>query len=251
MEHILLLGGTTEASQMAACLAKAGRRAVFSYAGRTKRPVLQPLPMRQGGFGGVAGLVDYITSKKITHVIDATHPFAAQMSAHAVAACHETGARLCALQRPVWQAGPEDRWQPVADIAAAVAALPEQGARVFLAIGKQTLDPFVAKAHNFYLLRLVDPPVADLPLPYAQAVIARGPFDVDGDLALMRAHNITHVVAKNAGGRGAVAKLKAARNLKLPVILIERPQVPDRQIFDTVADVMEWLATDHVTERGV
>ncbi|AZV77383.1 cobalt-precorrin-6A reductase [Parasedimentitalea marina] len=243
MTRILLLGGTTEASALARVLAGAGRDAVFSYAGRTARPVPQPLPQRQGGFGGVAGLVAYLRAEGISHVVDATHPFAAQMSTHAVAACAEAGVDLCALERPPWQAGAGDDWSMVADMAAAVAALPEQGARVFLAIGKQNLDGFAAKPGNHYLLRLVDAPEAALPLLDATVVLARGPFDAAADTALLQDHHISHIVSKNAGGVGAEAKLIAARALGLPIIMIDRPQVPERHILRSIDEVMAWL--DH------
>ncbi len=255
MTRILLLGGTTEASRLARALADAGMDAVFSYAGRTEAPVAQPLPMRIGGFGGVAGLVDYLTRESISHVVDATHPFAAQMSRNAIGACAATGTPLLTLERPAWRAGPGDDWQSVADIEAAVAALPDAPARVFLAIGKQTLAPFAAKPQHHYLLRLVDPPEAALPLPQASVVIARGPFDVETDQALLRAHAITHIVAKNAGGAGAEAKLIAARALHLPVILIDRPTLPTRKVVATVPEVMAWVChpvTEGLkTDRGV
>ncbi|MEZ5886933.1 MAG: cobalt-precorrin-6A reductase [Paracoccaceae bacterium] len=241
MTRLLILGGTTEASALARTVAGAGIPAVFSYAGRTGAPVGQPLATRIGGFGGVEGLIAYLRGEAITHVIDATHPFAAQMSRNAVEACARTGIPLCALERPAWVAGPGDDWRHVPDIPAAVDALPEDPARVFLAIGKQNLIPFSAKPRHHYLLRLVDPPDGPLPLPDAQAVIARGPFTEAGDLALMRGHRITHVVAKNAGGAGAEAKLKAARTLGLPVILVDRPAVPDRTVRATVGGVMGWL----------
>jgi precorrin-6A/cobalt-precorrin-6A reductase len=237
MTRILVLGGTTEASQMAKALASAGIAAVFSYAGRTEAPVAQPLPVRIGGFGGVAGLVAYLQAERISHVIDATHPFAAQMSRNAVAACGQVGVALTALERAPWAAQAGDLWTHVADIAGAVAALPDEAARVFLAIGKQNLTAFGAKPQHHYLLRLVDPPAA-LPLPDAEAIIARGPFDAAQDEALLRVHRISHIVAKNAGGAGAEAKLIAARALGLPVILIERPLVPARDTVATVAAVM-------------
>lgn len=250
MTRILLLGGTTEASRLARTLSDARMDAVFSYAGRTEAPVAQPLPTRIGGFGGVAGLGDYLKREGITHVVDATHPFAAQMSRNAVEACALTGTPLIVLERAAWTAGPGDDWQSVPDIDAAVDALPDAPARVFLAIGKQMLTPFAAKPQHHYLLRLVDPPENPLPLPKTSVVIARGPFGVETDAALMRAHAITHVVAKNAGGAGAEAKLVAARALHLPVILIDRPALPPRKVVATVADVMGWCA--HVkTERGV
>ncbi len=215
---------------------------MFSYAGRTARPALQPLPSRLGGFGGVAGLVAYLRQEGITHVVDATHPFAAQMTNNAVAACAEVGVALVGLQRPEWQAGAGDRWCHVTDMDAAVAALPDHGARVFLAIGKQNLDTFAVKPSNHYLLRLVDPPDGALRLPDTTVIIARGPFEAAGDQALMSDHAITHIVAKNAGGTGAEAKLSAARALGLPVIMIDRPKVSDRPICASVAEVMAWLA---------
>lgn len=242
MTRVLLLGGTTEASQLARALAGAGVDAVFSYAGRTESPVSQPLPTRIGGFGGVEGLVEYLGRERITHIVDATHPFAAGMSRNAIAAALQTGTPLCGLERPGWSAGPGDDWHHVADIDAAVDALPMRPARVFLAIGKQNLRPFAAKPHHHYLLRLVDPPEDVLPLPDACAVIARGPFTAEGDLALLRQHGITHVVAKNAGGSGAEAKLKAARILGIPVILIDRPVLPARTLFASTEAVMDWLA---------
>ena len=250
MTRILLLGGTTEASRLARALCDAGLEAVFSYAGRTDAPVAQPLPVRVGGFGGAEGLAAYLRGEGISHVVDATHPFAAQMSRNAIAACKETGIPLIALERPAWTPGPGDAWQAVADIPSAVAALPQAPARVFLAIGKQTLAPFAAKPQHHYLLRLVDPPETTLPLPEASVMIARGPFDVEADTALMRAHSITHVVAKNAGGAGAAAKLIAARALRLPVILIDRPALPPRKVVATDQEVMDWLG--HAgTDRGV
>lgn len=239
--RVLLLGGATEAARMARALAEAGVDAVYSYAGRTEAPVAQPLPVRVGGFGGVAGLVAYLKAEGITHLIDATHPFAAQMSRNAVEACAATGTPLIALEREPWQAAEGDRWTHVPDLSGAVAALGQVPRRVFLAIGRQTLDAFAGAPQHHYLLRLVDPPTEPLPLPQAQAVIARGPFTVEGDRALLTDHRIEVIVAKNAGGAGAEAKLVAARELGLPVILIDRPWVPERPVARTVADVMAWL----------
>ncbi len=226
---------------MARTLAEAGVDAVYSYAGRTDAPVAPPLPVRVGGFGGVAGLAAYLKAEGISHVIDATHPFAAQMRRNAVDACADAGVPLIALEREPWQAGAGDRWTHVPDLAAAVTALGEAPRRVFLAIGRQNLGAFAGAPQHHYLLRLVDPPTDPLPLPRAEAVIARGPFDVAGDLALLKDHRIEVIVAKNAGGAGAEAKLIAARELKLPVVLIDRPQAPMRRVARTVAEVMAWL----------
>ncbi len=252
MPRLLVLGGTSEASALARALSDRGIDAVFSYAGRTAKPVAQPLPTRVGGFGGVAGLVQYLQTENIRAVIDATHPFAAQMSHNAVAACVQTGTPLTAFQRPAWTPGPQDRWHNVADINAAVAALPRDPARVFLAIGKQNLDAFAAQPQHMYLLRLVDAPQTPLPLPHTQVEIARGPFDVAGDTALLRQHKIQLIIAKNAGGTGAQAKLQAARDLRLEVIMIDRPAVPPRQILARLDDVLAWVAhTAPSARRGV
>lgn len=249
--RVLLLGGTSEASQMAKALSQAAVNSVFSYAGRTNAPVPQPLPTRIGGFGGVAGLVAYLRREAITHVIDATHPFAAGMSRNAFAACTQTDTPLIRLERPAWQAQSGDNWTHVPTLEAAATALPDADARVFLAIGKQQIGLFAAKPQHHYLLRLVDPPERDLPLPKTSVVLARGPFDVAQDLALLRHHDITHIVAKNAGGRGAEAKLTAARQLGLPVILVERPALPGQNIAADIGAVMTWLDHDQVALRGV
>lgn len=244
-----MLGGTTEATLLARLLAEAGVDAIFSYAGRTDKPKAQPLPTRVGGFGGVAGLVDYLRVEAITHVVDATHPFAAQMSTNAVHACAEAGMPLVGLERPGWPQGEGDRWTHVREMGGAVAALPSDGARVFLAIGKQHVSDFAGKPANFYLLRLVDPPTGLLPLPNADAVIARGPFDLASDRQLLERHAITHIVAKNSGGSGVRAKLDAARAVGLPVILIDRPHVPPRRVLDRPEAVMAWL--DQSADLGV
>lgn len=245
----LILGGTLDAGRLARALAAAGIAGVYSYAGRTAAPLAQPLPTRVGGFGGVAGLVDYLRREGITHVVDATHPFAAGMSRNAVAAAEIAGVPLIALERAPWMPGPGDRWRSVADMAAAVAALPEVAHRVFLAIGRQHLADFAAQPQHHYLLRLVDAPAGPLPLPDAEAVIDRGPFTLAGDLALLRNRGIDMIVAKNAGGEGARAKLDAARELGLPVIMIERPALPSRRRCESVDEVMAFLG--HAAVLGV
>lgn len=234
------MGGTTEASRLAQALAQAGADAVFSYAGRTDAPVAQPLPTRVGGFGGVAGLQAWLQAERITHVVDATHPFAAQMSSNAVHACAALGLPLLAFERPAWKAQTGDSWQHVADIDAAVQALPSAPGRVFLAIGRQHLAPFLARSEHWYLLRLVDS-MTDLPLEHCQVVQDRGPFSVAGDKALLQIHGITHIVSKNSGGAGAEAKLVAARELGIPVLMIDRPFIPARQTAATVDAVLQWL----------
>ncbi|MGA0616719.1 cobalt-precorrin-6A reductase [Paracoccus sp. KR1-242] len=244
--RILLLGGTTEAGSMARLLAAAGIDAIYSYAGRTSAPVGQPLPMRIGGFGGVEGMAAFLRETAVTHVIDATHPFAAQISRNAVAASALIGSGLIALERPAWVEQPGDHWIDVADFPAAAAALPGDGEGVFLAIGRQNLAPFLAIRQR-WLLRFAE--VAAHPLPGATLIASRGPFTVAGDVQLMRRHDIRHVVTKNAGGSAAQAKLVAARELGLGVVMIRRPDLPPRRLAATPVEVMDWLHGN--ADRGV
>lgn len=227
---------------MAHVLANQGVNAWFSYAGRTRTPKAQPLPTRIGGFGGVDGMVNWLRQQAITHVIDATHPFASGISANALQACAITGVELCSFERPPWQAGSADRWQCVPDITAAVDALPPQPCKVFLAIGRQHIAAFAAREQHQYLLRLVDPPEEALPLPKARWLVDRGPFTTEQDLALLRQQAIDVIVCKNSGGSGAVSKLVAARQLQLPVIMMDRPELNVRKRCHDTAEVLDWLA---------
>ncbi|MFG6178291.1 cobalt-precorrin-6A reductase [Halomonas sp. THAF12] len=258
---VLILGGTTEASALARALAEREIPALFSYAGRVTAPKPQPLPTRVGGFGGVDGLAAFLAAERITHLVDATHPFAERMSRHAVAAAERLGIALLALTRPPWapqhgdggkpgdcgQQG--DRWQRVDSIGAAVSALSGPPQRVLLAIGRMHLAAFAARPEHHYVLRLVDLPVDPPPLPRHTLTVDRGPFTLEGDLALLREHGVERLVCKNAGGAGAAAKLEAARALGLPVVMIDRPALPPRLETHAIDDVLEWLG--HMTDRGV
>lgn len=201
------------------------------------QPAPQPIEHRVGGFGGVEGLTGYLMAGRFTHLIDATHPFAARISANARAAAQAAGVAHLRLTRAPWVAQPGDRWQSVAGEAEAAAALPDAAARVFLAIGKQHLAPFAARPQHHYLLRLVDAPEAP-PLPLCRVEVARGPFDLAGDLALLRDHGTQIIVARNAGGTGARAKIDAARLLGLPVLMIARP--PEAGVHRVEA-ALAWL----------
>ncbi|WP_353475571.1 cobalt-precorrin-6A reductase [Salipiger sp. H15] len=248
--NLLVLGGTLEAARLCRVLAAAGLRGTVSMAGRVANPAAQALPLRIGGFGGVEGLVRHLKAERITHVIDATHPFAARMSANAVAACAEVRVPLIALSRAPWQETAEDHWTRVPDIAGAVAALDGAPRRVMLAVGRMHLPDFAANPQHAYLLRLVDPPQERPEFPEHHVIVDRGPFTLEGDMALMRAHGIELVVSKNSGGEGALAKIAAARALGLPVIMIDRPCVPERTETHDVEGVLRWL--DHVgTDLGV
>lgn len=220
---------------------------MLSYAGRTEHPRAQAIPTRVGGFGGVEGLADYMTRQGVTHLVDATHPFAARISANAIAAAARADIPLLALTRSEWVEGPGDRWTRVADTGRAVGALGPDPARVFLALGRQTIGDFASAPQHFYLLRFVDP--AKPALPDHHLIVDRGPFTLEGERTLLHEHRIAVVVAKNAGGTGARAKLDAARELGLPVVMIDRPFIPPRPQVGSVAAVLDWL--DHGVVRGV
>jgi precorrin-6A/cobalt-precorrin-6A reductase len=251
--RVLILGGTADANRLAAALAGDPHiDAVLSYAGRTQNPLPPAIAWRVGGFGGVAGLVDYLRAENIDRVIDATHPFAAQMSANAIAACDIAGVPLLALERAPWQPVPDDHWTEVDDVTTAAETLGSKARRVFLGIGRQHLHAFVAYPQHAYLVRLVDPPRDALPLPNAEVIVARGPFDRAGDRTMLENFRADIVVARNAGGNAASAKIEAARDLALPVIMIRRPHIPPRRAVETVTDVLRWLGHDHApAERGV
>ena len=219
-------------------------QAVFSYAGVTQSPLAQPLPTRCGGFGGVPGLLRFMAEHGITHVVDATHPFAAQMSRHACEACGIAGVPLLALERAPWQPGSGDQWIEVPDMAAAAQALPVAPARVFLAVGRKQLQAFAGLVQHHYLLRLVDAPApGSLPWPDAtvELEIGRGPFSAAHDLALLQAQGVQWLVAKNAGGEATRGKLDAARALGLPVVMVQRPCLPQRARTEEVGAVLDWL----------
>jgi precorrin-6A/cobalt-precorrin-6A reductase len=250
--RVLILGGTTDANRLAAAIAGDTRLdPILSYAGRTENPKRPPIAWRVGGFGGVDGLVNYLRSEKIARVVDATHPFAAQMSAHAIAACAATNVPLLALERAPWPRTPGDRWIEVDDFAAAAQALGATARRVFLGIGRTQLAPFASHPQHFYLVRLVDRPRAPLPLQ-AEVIVARGPFDLAGDRAMLIEHRIEIVVARDAGGDSASAKIEAARELDLPVVMVRRPFIPEREKVESVTEVLRWLGHDETpAERGV
>lgn len=232
---------------MANRLADQAVPATLSLAGRVTRPKRSPLPQRIGGFGGADGMAQYLRANAITHVVDATHPFAAQMSRNAVAACAQANVPLIALTRPPWTPGKGDRWTHVEDMDAAVAALDRPACCVMLAVGRMHLTRFAGQPQHRYILRLVDEP-DQIPLPDATVIVDRGPFTAQNDLALMRTHGVDLVVSKNAGGTGAAAKLTAARQLGVPVIMIDRPDLPNRTETVDIDDVLRWC---HDTDRGV
>jgi precorrin-6A/cobalt-precorrin-6A reductase len=236
------LGGSAEASDLAKQLAGDSRfSATISLAGRTAAPRAQPLPTRIGGFGGVSGLADYLTGNRVDALVDATHPFAAQMSRNAIEACALTGTPLLALERPAWQAKPGDNWVSTASVPDAVAALGSAPRIVFCGIGRLALADLRAAPQHHYIIRLIDAPAEPIGLPRATMVQARGPFTMEADLELFGQHGVEAVLAKNSGGEATVSKIAAARQLGLPVFMVERPFIPERPTATTVEQAFRWL----------
>ena len=223
--RILILGGTAEARDLAATLIGEGYDVVSSLAGVTKTPLLPRGEVRRGGFGGEEGLLDYLRDGKIDAVVDATHPFAATISRHAHGAAARAGIPYCRLERPEWVPEPGDVWIDAATAADAAARLPT-GASVLLTIGRQTIEPFVARPDLSGLVRMIEEPPHTLPERWT-LVLARPPFSLDGEIRLIVDNRITHLVSKNAGGEDGRAKLKAARETKIPVVMIARPAKPE------------------------
>lgn len=233
--HVLILAGTAEARALAEALAALpGLRVTASLAGVTSAPAPLAGDTRTGGFGGAAGLTAWLGEQRVAALIDATHPFAARIAANAAAACECTGTPRLKLLRPAWQ--PVGDWRAFPDLAATAAALPS-GARPLLTTGRKELAPFAARTDLAPLLRVIEP-VADLP-PHIEQIVARPPFGLEDELALMRRHGATHLVAKNAGGP-ARAKLDAAVRLGLPILVVERPTAPSGPKATTVADAVAW-----------
>jgi precorrin-6A/cobalt-precorrin-6A reductase len=251
---ILILGGTTEARQLAAKLAaRKDLAVVLSLAGRTENPVAQGVPVRSGGFGGAKGLAAFLRDEMIELLIDATHPYAAQISANAAVAARQTGVCAIALRRPAWEPVEGDRWTLVDDARDAVAALGTSPRRIFLALGRQEIAAFEAAPQHAYLIRSVDPVEPPLRVPDATYILARGPFTETDDRALLQAHGIDAIVAKNSGGTATYGKIAAARKLGIDVFLFRRPALPDMPSGAGVDEVAAMVdhAFDPTEKRGV
>jgi precorrin-6A/cobalt-precorrin-6A reductase len=249
MQRVLILGGTTQASTLAAQLASdAGYDAILSLAGRTKNPLLPNPPHRIGGFGGSVGLANYLRTEAIDVLIDATHPFAEQISANAVIAAQETNTPMAIFTRPAWTPGAGDRWRDFPDATSAAPALGEEPRRVFLTIGRQQLAAFEVASQHDYLIRAIDAPDPFPALPHHKLLLARGPFTFEDEQTLMRDASIDILVTKNSGGDATRAKLDAARALGVDVYMISRPRSPDVPTFETLDAVLQFLeCTTHRT----
>jgi precorrin-6A/cobalt-precorrin-6A reductase len=255
LQRVLILGGTTESRQLAAQLTVARSKLdiVLSLAGRTREPIPYPVPLRIGGFGGARGLVDYLRERQINLLIDATHPFAAQMSRHAALAAVETKVPFFALCRPAWQQTEGDRWTDAASVTDAVGKLGKKSRRVFVALGRQELAPLGAAPHHSYLVRSVDPVEPPLDIPDVRYIQGRGPFAVAAERTLLSENKVSVVLAKNSGGDASYAKIAAARDLGVEVVLVRRPPPNSADTVESVAEALLLAAhrLPSVEKRGV
>jgi precorrin-6A/cobalt-precorrin-6A reductase len=240
--RVLILGGTVDASQLAIqASAIPGIEAIVSLAGRTRQPAKINVETRIGGFGGTEGLVAYLQNKAIALLIDATHPYAAQISFNAVEAAKISGIPHLMLVRPEWQPIEGDRWIEVDDLQAATNLLPGLAKRVFLTIGRQELSTFADLEDIWFLMRMIDPPEANTPIPKGQLLLERGPFSLADERELLQQYQIEAIVSKNSGGEATYAKIIAARELNLPVVMVKRPAIPKSDRVSDVENALKWL----------
>jgi precorrin-6A/cobalt-precorrin-6A reductase len=242
--RLLILGGTAEASALAAeVLARAGDRldVVSSFAGRVEGLRPPPGRVRIGGFGGVDGLASYIKEETIDLLVDATHPFADQISRNACAAAERTGIPRLVLWRPSWPRHPLDRWIEVDGIGAAAHALRHLGPRVWLTVGGSELPGFAGLDEHWFLVRVIDAAKQPLPFRNFEVIEARGPFTLENERALIRHHRIDVIVSKASGGSATYAKIEAAREADLPVVMVRRPLPEPGERVESVAEAADWV----------
>lgn len=240
--RLLILGGTAEAVSLSARASLLpGLQVVTSLAGRTRAPTLPEGELRVGGFGGSGGLRNYLAAETIDLVVDATHPFATQISRHAVEACARQGVPRLLLARPPRTREAGDTWIEVADEAEAAARLPDLGQRVFLALGRQNLAAFAGLPGTWFLVRLIEAPAGPLPLADYEAIAGRGPFPVADEHTLLEAHRIDCLVSRQSGGDATYGKIAAARARALPVVMIRRPPTPAGESVADVERAVDWI----------
>ncbi|RCJ26648.1 cobalt-precorrin-6A reductase [Nostoc sp. ATCC 43529] len=242
MMRVLILGGTGDAAELAARLATIqGVEAITSLAGRTREPLVPLGDLRVGGFGGVAGLVSYLEAMQIDLLIDATHPFATQISWNAVDAATKVGVPHLMLIRPPWQKVSGDRWIEVDSVAAAATVLQNQAQRVFLTVGRQELAAFAHLKDIWFLMRMIDPPTPDALVPPGMLLCDRGPFTLNNEREILTHHNIDTIVSKNSGGDATYAKIIAARELEVKVVMVNRPAIPPGNYVTNIDDALVWV----------
>jgi precorrin-6A/cobalt-precorrin-6A reductase len=256
--RVLILGGSTEASEVARRLADDRRfETTLSLAGRTLNPREQPVRTRRGGFGGIDGLIAWLQQEATEAVVDATHPYAAQISFNAVAACQRLAIPLATILRPGWQPQPDDLWRDVANVEAAADALGPKPQRVFLSLGRQELGAFASHPQHHYIARTIDPPEGVTLPPDIRLLFDRGPFDLQAETALLRQEQIEVMVCKNSGAAAVYPKIEATRGLGIPVVMVARPHKASGDALENPEGAVGWLEqrlihrATSVSPRGV
>ncbi|GJE07062.1 MULTISPECIES: cobalt-precorrin-6A reductase [Methylobacterium] len=251
--RILILGGTSEANALVDALpVRPDLDVTVSLAGRTAAPRLPARDTRIGGFGGVDGLSEYLRQRRVDLLVDAAHPFAANISANAAAASARTGVPILAIRRPPWPRLSGDDWTEVDSIADSVAALGTAPRRVFLTVGRTDIAVFARAPQHDYVARTIEPVGGALPVPRITTLLARGPFDEESEVEVLRSQRIAVVVTKNAGGPATYGKVAAARRLGIPVVIVRQPHKPAvPQVADAKAALARILAlADGPREQG-
>ncbi|MCT7969325.1 cobalt-precorrin-6A reductase [Laspinema sp. D1] len=253
LKRVLILGGTGDARELADRMAEMpGVEVVTSLAGRTRMAVVRSQNTRIGGFGGVAGLSQYLHSQHIDLLIDATHPFAAQISGNAAEAAAAVGIPRLMLMRPGWERQEGDCWIEVESHEAAAGVLPTLAQRIFLTIGRQELAAFAHLQDLWFLMRMIDPPSPDAAVPPGRLLLERGPFGLDDERSLLQEYEIGAIVSKNSGGDATYAKIIAARELGIPVVMIQRTPVPPGDRVADVEGALAWVENSSGnTRRGI
>ncbi len=241
MKKLLILGGTGDGQQLAVATQQiSGLTVISSLAGRTQQPVLPTGQVRTGGFGGEQGLIDYLRDHQIDLVIDATHPFARQISENAAAAVAVLDLPFLIFERSAWSATPADRWLEVPDHITAAELLPKLAQRIFLTIGRQEVGSYAHLTDRWFLMRSIDPP-DPITMPPGELLLAKGPFEIAAERELLLKHQIQAIVSKNSGGSATYAKIVAAQELGLPVVMIQRPPALDGDRATNLKQAIKWL----------
>lgn len=257
-ERLLILGGTGEAAELAQAIAASSKltklEVIVSLAGRTQQPIQDS--QRIGGFGGVEGLIDYLQTEQIDLLIDATHPFAAQISHHAHLAATAVKIPHLLLMRPEWVKIAGDNWIEVPNNAAAAGEIllnlnkNNLVRRIFLTIGRQELTAYAHLQNQWFLMRMIDPPLPDTPMPPGQILLERGPFSLAGERSLLQEYRIQAIVSKNSGGEATYGKIVAARELGLPIVMVQRPPLPAGEQVSNITGAIAWLMAQGAYSRS-
>ncbi len=240
MKKILILGGTGDAVKLAAKLATVPEiEVISSLAGRTRKPAALVGQVRIGGFGGATGLANYLQENSIDILIDATHPCAGQITCNGAIASQLANIPHLMLVRPQWERVNDDNWIEVESVEAAAQAIPELVKRVLITSGRQQLEPFLQRSHIWYLMRSIDPP--DIELSNSKVLLDRGPFNLEQERQLLQDYQIEAIVSKNSGGSATYAKIIAARELDIPVVMVQRPARPEGEKVNDIEEAIAWL----------